>query len=394
MSPFSAVGLHAEPNTISFPFSLAGGSVSNRVLVWQWGRRGAGPRFAAELASGMQAAGLEPVLSLTSTAEDSDRLSSLCRRLRPVAGANGNAGFVFRSMMLPETLRRLDRWLRREPIAAAVCAMPGYWDLPMAKLLAHRSIPLVTIVHDVKPHPGDGHRLVYQLQRSVIRASSAVVTLTDYVSGTLASVGRVPPITRLFHPPFAFADIGPPPASAITRIDSRPLRILVVGRMKTYKGIENALSMLGHLPSGAVRLRVAGAAEGGSWISRARCLSDVDVRLGWLSDRDLLTEIDLADLVLFPYTSATQSGLVPLCQSRGRPVVVTPVGGIAEQVCRGVDGLVAREANAEALACVVRSVVNSRAQLETMSRHALRLHAPMPSWEKFVDGLQMTLRVL
>jgi hypothetical protein len=40
------------------------------VLVWQWGRRGAGPRFAAALAQGLRSLdGVESVLSLSEQAE-------------------------------------------------------------------------------------------------------------------------------------------------------------------------------------------------------------------------------------------------------------------------------------------------------------------------------------
>ena len=41
-----------------------------RVLVWQWGRRGAGPRFAAALADGLRLIpGTEALLSLSTGAE-------------------------------------------------------------------------------------------------------------------------------------------------------------------------------------------------------------------------------------------------------------------------------------------------------------------------------------
>ena len=41
-----------------------------RVLVWQWGRRGAGPRIAAELARGLaQVPGTTAALSLSAGAE-------------------------------------------------------------------------------------------------------------------------------------------------------------------------------------------------------------------------------------------------------------------------------------------------------------------------------------
>ncbi len=41
-----------------------------RILVWQWGRRGAGPRVAVNLAEGLrQVGGVDVVLSLSTGAE-------------------------------------------------------------------------------------------------------------------------------------------------------------------------------------------------------------------------------------------------------------------------------------------------------------------------------------
>jgi glycosyltransferase involved in cell wall biosynthesis len=76
----------------------------------------------------------------------------------------------------------------------------------------------------------------------------------------------------------------------------------------------------------------------------------------WLSDEELFQVIFASDVVVFPYLEASQSGLIPICRALKIPVVVTPVGGLPEQVIHGVTGLVADGLGSDDLA---RSLDNS-----------------------------------
>ncbi|MEZ6023910.1 MAG: glycosyltransferase family 4 protein [Hyphomonadaceae bacterium] len=51
----------------------------------------------------------------------------------------------------------------------------------------------------------------------------------------------------------------------------------------------------------------------------------------WLADAELDALIAGADLVLAPYRSATQSGVVAQAMAFGAPCVVTPVGACANR---------------------------------------------------------------
>ena len=60
-----------------------------------------------------------------------------------------------------------------------------------------------------------------------------------------------------------------------------------------------------------------------------------------------------ADLVVLPYLSATQSGIVQTSYSFGKPVVVTEVGGLPDVVTDGETGYVVPKNDAEALAAAI-----------------------------------------
>jgi len=60
-----------------------------------------------------------------------------------------------------------------------------------------------------------------------------------------------------------------------------------------------------------------------------------------------------SDLVILPYVSATQSGIVQIAIAANRPVVVTNVGGLSEAVSEGKTGFVVPPRDAAALARAV-----------------------------------------
>jgi hypothetical protein len=69
-----------------------------------------------------------------------------------------------------------------------------------------------------------------------------------------------------------------------------------------------------------------------------------------MSYSELIEEIKNSDLVIFPYTEASQSGTIPLCISLKKVVMVTPTGGLPEQVKNYKKGIILENCEARTLA--------------------------------------------
>ena len=98
-----------------------------------------------------------------------------------------------------------------------------------------------------------------------------------------------------------------------------------------------------------------------------------------------------ADLVVVPYTSATQSGIVQLAHGFRKPVVVGNVGGIPEAVEQGRTGYLVSPRNSEAIAEAVIRFFSSDAG-STMPGH-IEARLQERSWERLAEAVEAVGRL-
>ncbi len=307
-----------------------------RVLVWQWGRRGAGPRVAIEMAAGLDALpDCDAMLCLSTGAEILGR--------QPVPGAllvptyRNLLGYVARLLGAPFRRRALARRVAALRPNVAICAMPGPLDLEMAAALRRLGIPFLVVVHDADRHPGDGSPAQMLLQRRLIARSDGLVALTRHVADRLAQQGLLAGRTLLMAslPPFVFGPPPPPPLS-----HGGPLRLLCFGRLLPYKGLDLLADALGEPGlSDRLAVRVVGQGPGSPELSRLAATPGVQVENRWVPEGELSSLIAWADAVILPYREASQSGVAAAAIAARRWVVATRVGGLVEQF-RGQAGAI------------------------------------------------------
>ncbi len=326
-----------------------------RVLIWQWGRRGAGPRFAATLADGLRLVpGTKAMLSLSTGAEILQGATPPCCDL-PVATYENAAGLAWRLLQAPYLVPSLMRRFAALRLDVAICAMPGPLDLLCLLALRWAGVPIVVVVHDADAHPGDGMPLLMILQRCLTRRADAVMALSQHVATRLAEQRLVPP-HKLFvvpHPPFMFGPMPSPP-----RAHGGPLRLLCFGRLLPYKGLDllaAAARQLGAEP--AWELRVVGSGPETPELAALRAVPGVTVENRWVPEDEVGALIAWADALVLPYKEASQSGVAPAAIAAGRFVVSTKVGGLVEQL-RGERLAILCEPDAASLTDTLRDLLS------------------------------------
>ncbi|MGH7049167.1 MAG: glycosyltransferase family 4 protein [Acetobacteraceae bacterium] len=321
-----------------------------KVLVWHWGRLGAGPRFASALARGLsrlpETTGL---LSLSAQAE-------LLHAAHPPSPEllfrtySGWPGMIGRLAAAPWLIGNLTARLAQLQPGIAIAAMPALLDPLMHAALARLSIPFAAVIHDAENHPGDRLVLQMALQRRMIRRAALVVALSRHVGAMLRGQKLVSEQRLLIarHPPFDFGVV--PPLAP----HDGPFRLLFFGRLRRYKGLDLLAEAVERLPAGRFTLRVVGSGPAGPELARLATLEGVFVENRWVPEDEVGGLLAWADAVVLPYREASQSGVAAAALAAGRPVVATRVGGLAQQLEGESLARLAAPEPAPLAACLIR----------------------------------------
>lgn len=145
--------------------------------------------------------------------------------------------------------------------------------------------------------------------------------------------------------------------------------LLFFGFVRPYKGLKYLIAAMPKIKEqlGNVKLLIVGEfgsaedKEGYVGLIKNLALSspeleaDVIINDGYTPDREVEKYFAACDMVVLPYESATQSGIVQIAYGFGKPVTVTNVGGLPDVVSDGKTGYVVPPQDEKALAeAVVR----------------------------------------
>uniref|UniRef100_UPI0018DFAF7A glycosyltransferase family 4 protein n=1 Tax=Roseomonas rosulenta TaxID=2748667 RepID=UPI0018DFAF7A len=166
-----------------------------------------------------------------------------------------------------------------------------------------------------------------------------------------------------------------------------------LGRMRAYKGLDllrDAWAAFQPRHPGATLL-VAGEGDPEALAPGLSALPGVTVESRWLGEAEMAALVAEADAVVLPYREASQSGVAPLAHGLGVPVVATPVGGLAEQVRDGIDGVLARAMTAAALADALEAAADP-ARLAVLVEGARETGRRLNDWDGIAARLVAMLR--
>jgi len=111
---------------------------------------------------------------------------------------------------------------------------------------------------------------------------------------------------------------------------------------------------------------------------------------GYIPDREVGMYFSAADLVVLPYESASQSGIVQIAYAFGKPVVVTSVGGLPEVVEDNRTGFVVPPKDPTALAEAVVRYFEQNKEREFSAE--IKKEQERFSWKRMVDAIEDLMR--
>lgn len=259
-----------------------------------------------------------------------------------------------------------------------------------------RSFPLVTTVHDVRYHAGDRRSSI--VPQSItdlgVKFSSGLIVhgsnLKEYLCRELGTdPGIVFNIPHMNYSFYRYWENGP--------VREEPNNILFFGSIWEYKGLEYLIKAERFLREklGSFKVTIAGTGESLSKYTKHMLdMHNYEIINEFIPDEKVAALFQKASVVVLPYVDASQSGVVPLAFSFGKPVVATDVGSIPEAVDHGVNGLIVAPRDPRALAEAIIAILNNATLRDKMIERAKHKAYVELSWtriaEKHIDAYRQT----
>jgi starch synthase len=274
----------------------------------------------------------------------------------------------------------------------------GHAWKPILGFILPRSAITVLTVHDPELHTGED-TLSFRLLAAVNRLRVYGYVLLNHSQRQAFIAKHHFPPTSVDVIPLGvfdgFADACAPLTDFDGLNDLAPIRgrfVLFLGRIQRYKGIDILLSAYRATPKHLrMPLVIAGAGE----FSHAEkqllaSVGDEGVHVinRWLTDAEVASLVSAARFVVLPYTSATQSGVIPLASAFGIPAIASDTGGIAEQVVDGETGMLFPAGDPQALALALQRASRlSESDYEALSSGARAFAQSNWSWSTLAQRL-------
>jgi glycosyltransferase involved in cell wall biosynthesis len=253
-------------------------------------------------------------------------------------------------------VRSLARRIRSLKPDVLLCPMVHPWTPALQKQLA--DIPAVTTVHDPAPHPGLNHRMSSLWETRSARLATRCVVLAETFVETMKAKGvAAQKIDVIPHAVFSFYDRFAQHGAT----SPEPRTLLFFGRITAYKGLDVLLKAfrIAQQRWPDLRLRIVGEGDMRPYRHLIGDTQNLTVLNKWVGDAEVPEIFQSADIVVVPYTSASQSGVVALAASFSRPVIATRVGAISEQIRDGETGLLVEPGSVEALASAIEKLLKN-----------------------------------
>ncbi len=228
-------------------------------------------------------------------------------------------------------------------------------------ILKKKGIPVLFVCHNVFPH--ERFPLDRLLTKMTLKQGSRYIVQSAQDQQDLLQTIPDAVFTRTPHPTynmFKLRGISRAQAREELGVSEEEKMLLFFGFVREYKGLKYLLLAMQQIVEAFPQVRLYVVGDFGkdkedylALIRQEGLEEHVRIRDGYVPDAEVEPYFAGCDLVVLPYVSATQSGIVQIAYGFDKPVLVTRVGGLPEVVQDDETGYVVEPQNPAAIADAV-----------------------------------------
>lgn len=257
--------------------------------------------------------------------------------------------------------------------------MPSPMDWIFNRCISSSKIEKYFVIHDAKPHPGERWPSKKSL-RWRFRSGIKLITLSKFVQKQILQLEKNSQIVTLFHPIFSLDDTS---KESLSNINFNFNYSLFIGRIRKYKGVDLLLMATKSFPTDEFVI----AGEGALTADFPKNCHKIN---RWLSDGEIRNLMQNAQMIIFPYLEASQSGLLPIAMEYKKIIIVSNAGGLIEQTHGYKKVLTFETGNLESLIyAIARAKIEmTKVQLDDNSEAVRsRNHSQEEFWKKMLSSI-------
>lgn len=254
-----------------------------------------------------------------------------------------------------------------------------------------KSIKKIGLIHNAIPH--EQSKLDRWFGKSFFKSCDAFVTMSSTVANDIKRIIKSKdfPILEREHPIYNHYsnDISKEDARSSLSISTDKKVLLFFGFIRPYKGLDLLLEAFNFLSDDYFLLIVGECYKDldiyKSLISSSNNRNNILANFDYVKDSEVSTYFAAADVLILPYRSATQSGVLATAYQFDKPIIATPVGGIRESILKAKTGLLASEVNSSVLYQAIKKFFDEEIDCkEAITKEKTRL-----SWSSFSQAIEL-----
>ncbi len=273
-------------------------------------------------------------------------------------------------------------------------------ELGVIDFIQRQGTSVVYTVHNVLPHDSGGEDTRRRFEK-VYQKVDALVCHTQASRRRLIDEFEVAP-SKIWHIPHGplqplYGDSeGNVPVGEVVDVDPAEPLVVLFGILRPYKGYDFLLrawpQVQRHVE--AAQLAIVGRANESVQQDIESLVADLGVDASvarvyrYVSEEELHSVIQAADILVYPYRDITQSGALFTGMSAGKAIVATNVGGFTETLRDGETGRIVEFGDTEQLAATLTDLLTDPSLRAKMGRAVKRDLQERFSWEKIAEQTQ------
>ena len=270
--------------------------------------------------------------------------------------------------------------------------VPAYWSI--LKLLKKR-LKVIFLCHNVLPH--DKIPIQLALTKAVLSKGNAFILHSDTDENDLRRIVQDPLYRKAVHPTydtFKLTGISKEDARKVLEVKPEERMMLFFGFIREYKGLKHLIRAMPQITNSIpnAKLFIVGEffennrEEYLDLINSTKCEDSIRLYDGYTPDKEVEKFFAACDVVVLPYESATQSGIVQIAYGFEKPVIATNVGGLPEVVLDGKTGFIVPPSDSDALTYAIIRFFKSN-DTEVFINHICE-EAYRFSWDRMLETVE------